>query len=713
MAAIGEIRKRSGVVIIIIGVAILAFVLSDLLRSNRSLFREGRSNAVGVVNGKKITHQAFRQRVQQTKQQFQRQRQLQEVNDRMMATVQKQAWDQLVFDNIFRKEQADLGLYVTEQELYNLVQGDDPHPAVKRTFKDPETGEFNRQRLDRLQQQLKRGLPSQANERQAQQFRQQKEQWIRFEQNLKQQRQKEKYFNLIRKSFYVTDLQAKRQYLNKNKLASIQYITLQKRQVADSAVNVTDEAISQYYEKHQSKYETGATRTIEYVVFDVKPTSKDSMQVAENLRNIKADFRKRKNDSSFVALQSDEPYDSTYLAPKALPEAIRDSVIGSETGMVFGPYTSDKGYQLSKVIDAKEGASTYYKASHILFRPEGNTRGDTLDAESKAKEISRKIQGGADFVAMASKYNDDPAAGDDGNLGWFADGKMVPPFMEGIKAHDKGDVFTVNTKFGTHIVKVTAEPINKQYKLGTIVRNIYPGDKTYEEVYGKASQFRSQITSPDDFDKVVREAGLNKQIAEGIKPSKRLIPGLDNATELVRWAYSNKEGTLSGILELGDQYVIARLTNVMEKGVQPLDAVKNEIRAQVLDQRKAKKLLERFKTANSEAGNLKAIARQLNQKVKSASGLKFSRSAVPNLSNSNAVVGTTFGLKEGLLSTPFTGERGAYQLKLTSLQEADPPETLVSTKEELRTNMVTRAQSKIVESLKEMAEIKDMRYKFN
>ncbi len=713
MAAIGEIRKRSGLVIILIGVAIIAFVLSDLFRSNRSLFREDQSNAVGKVNEEKITYNQFNQKVQQVKEKFKRQRRIQEISPRMMATVQNQAWDQLIFDRIFKKEQEKLGLRVSDKELFNLVQGDNPHPSVKRAFRDPKTGEFKKERLQQLQRQLKQGPGGQANKQQIERFKQQKQQWINFERNLLRQREREKYFGLIRKSFYVTNLEAERQYLDENRVASIGYVNLAKKSVPDSAVNLTSQSLKQYYDDHKDDYKTDASRTFEYVVFDVTPTSRDSAKIFQNLHDLKKTFKERDKDSSFVELQSDEPFDSTFLSPAEIPAPIQDSVINGDTGDVFGPYLGEKGYEVAKTIDTKADTVEYYKARHILFKPKGSSEADTAEAQSEASEIFNKIQEGASFEKMAMEHSDDPSAKNGGSLGWFSENKMVDPFIKGVKRHDKGDVFLVNSKFGTHIVEVTAEPVSKRYQVGRIIRKIYPSEDTYEKVYKKASEFRSKINSPDEFEKVVRKAGLNKQIAEKIEPSKRLIPGLSDAPELVRWAYSNDEGSLSGIIEVSDQYVIAKLKDVNKKGVQPFEDVKNEIRAEVLKQKKADQLMEKFKKANQSAKKLEEIANNLNKRVKKASSLKFTASTVPGLGNEKPVIGRTFGLKKNMVSEPFKGNNGVYQIKLNKLKGVNPPEKLVSTKEKLRNNISGQAQRQIVQALKDAADIKDMRYKFD
>ena len=711
MAAIQQIRKRWKLVFTLIGFAIVAFVLSDLLRSNRSLFQQRQQgNHVGKINGEKVSYEQFRERVSRTVNNFKRRRRTNDINDRMQARLQDQAWQQLVFNKAFQEEQKRLGLTVTDEELFNMVQGPDPHPSVKRAFSDPKTGEFNRRNLQRFLQRLDQGLPSQASQQQIQRFNQQKKQWFRFEESMLRQREREKYFTLIKKSFYVTDLEAERAFMNKNKRASIDYVKKGYRSVPDSAVNVTGKSLKAYYKDHKKQFKREKPeRSIEYVIFEVQPSAKDSLKVKQELKTLASRFRETEKDSTFVQLHSEEAYDSTFQSFGQVPSPLKDSLINADTGTVFGPYLGEGGYRLTKLLKRKPDTVQFFKAKHILFQPKGSTDADTAKAESEARSVFRDIQQGADFDKMGAKHHDGASV----NLGWFKEGRMAQPFEEGVRNHRKGEVFVVNTQFGTHIVKPTADPVSTKFKLANVVAPVYPGDKTYEKQYQKANEFRGSIRSADEFNKQVREAGLNKRIADNLTPAKQMIPGLTDAAKVVRWAYSHEEGELSGILELKNQYVIAHLTDIRKKGTKALSEVKNEIRPEVRQKLKAEVLLKKFKQGGNAGNSLEKVANRLDARVESAQGLKFSQPMVPGMGRELAVVGAAFGLKQDMVSQPLKGNKGVYQVALKSINSIKPPEKLVSTKERIRSNMSAQSQVKAIQALRDMASVKDMRYRFN
>ncbi len=711
MAAIQQIRKRWKLVFTLIGFAIVAFVLSDLLRSNRSLFQGGQqSNHVGKINGQKISYQQFQDRVNEAVNNFKRRRQSKELSDRMRNRLQDQAWQQMVFSKAFQQEQKSLALKVTDKELFDMVQGPNPHPSVKRAFKNPKTGEFNRQNLQRFLQRLDQGLPSQASQQQVQRFEQQKKQWFRFEESMLEQRERSKYFTLIKKSFYVTDIEAERDFLNENKTASIDYVKKRYRSVADSAINVSEEALRNYYKDHKEQYKRETEeRSIEYVIFDVEPSAKDSAKIRRDLKALAKRFKRTTKDSTFVELHSEKSYDSTFQRLDKVPGPVQDSIVKADTGAVFGPYLNKNGYNLTKLMERKDDTVQYFKAKHILFQPKGDAESDTAEAEQRAREVFQEIQQGSDFDEMGAKHHE----GSSVNLGWFREGRMAKPFEEGVRNHQKGEVFTVNTQFGTHIIKPTAEPISTKFKLANITAPVYPGDKTYEKQYQKTNEFRASIQKAKEFDKKIREAGLNKRIADKLTPSKKVIPGLSDAGEVVRWAYSNDEGALSGILELKKQYVVAHLTAVKQKGTKPLKEVKNQIRPKVKEKLKAQALKDQFEKAIQSNSDLDQIAQQLNLRVQTAPGVQFSKPMIPGSGEEPAVVGAVFGLEKGMLSQPIKGNKGLYELKLKSVNTIDPPKKLLSTKTDIRSNMAAQSQSLTIEALRDMANVEDMRYRFN
>lgn len=708
MATIGELRKRSGLIIAIVGFAILAFVLSDLFRSNQALFREDQSNAVGVVGDKKISFRQFRERINNARQSYLQQRGVEEVDDQTLSRLQDQAWDRLVFDLIFEEEKEALNLRVTGDELYSMVQGENPHPSVRQAFTNPQTGEFNKQNLRRFLQSINQGPPQQASQQQIQQFQQQKEQWLDFEKSLVEQRMQEKYFNLIEKSFYVTNLEAQKAYHRQNANASFDYVAQRIKDVKEEEIEVTEDEMREYYNQNKSKFKRKKpSRSVEYVVFNVKPTRADSQMVKEDLMEIKDEFAKTKNDSSYVTLKSDESYDSTYQGPGSLSEQLLDSVVNAEKGQVFGPYFKEGAYNLAKLIDTKKGDVTYYNARHILIKEE-----NAEDPEEKAQSLKEQIEGGADFAELAREQSDGPSGREGGDLGWFKEGDMVEEFDNALAEHEKGELFTVNTKFGTHLVEMTAEPTNKQYKIGKIVREIYPGDQTYEEVYERASKFRGKINDPKSFAKEARKQNLNRRVVDDLSPGQKEIPGLSKGSKLVQWAYQNNEGKLSGILELDRHYVIAYLKNVKKKGVKPFKDVKEEIERKVLEKQKLDHLVNKFKETAQNKNNLKAVAKALNSKVSSASNVTLESPNVSNLGQDPILVGRVFGLKEGGTTQPFKGNKGAYQAKLNNLDEVDYPEKLTSTKENLLSDYTGRAQNETREALKEMVSVEDHRYRF-
>ncbi len=704
MATIAKIRKRSGLIIVIIGVAIVAFVLSDAIRSNQFLFRDN-DNTVGVIAGEEVPYEDYRQMVDNVTQNYKNQRQVNNLSQPVVNRLESQAWDQLIFDKLFSNEKEALGLNVTSKELFEMVQGTNPHPSVKRAFTNQETGEFNRNRLLAF-------LKNMDREQGGAQAERMKQQWLQFEKSLVEERMQSKYFDLMSKGFYVTELQARENFKNQNQNASFELVGLRMNNVPDTAINVTENDLQTYYNNNQQEYQTEAARDIEYVAFDVTPTRKDSLKAKEWAKGQIEDFRTANNDSLFVELNTNQPFDTVYKAPGKVPSIIKDEILNSDTGDVIGPYLQDGKYKATKIIDTKPSATNYHKASHILIKPKGSTNQDTANAMDQAENILNKIREGASFASMAKKHGTDATASKGGDLGWFQDGEMVGPFNEAVKDNEKGDMFTVKTKFGVHVVKVTGEPINKKYQIGTIAREIIPSSSTYEEVYSSATKVRAKINNSDDFNRVLTEEGLNKRIADGLTPEKSRIPGLSDPGRIIQWAFTANEGDVSDILELDQEFIIAHLKNIQKEGVAPLADVKDQVRQKVIRNKKLDHLKSKIAQANENGASLDQIAQNLETSVTPANNVKFSSDNVPNFGREPTVIGRAFGLDKKETSKPFTGDAGAYQITLNSLSEVDIPKTLKSTKNQMLTSLTQGTQTNVIEALKDQANIKDQRYKF-
>ncbi|ARS37089.1 peptidylprolyl isomerase [Pontibacter actiniarum] len=700
MALINKIREKSGWAVGVIALGLGVFIVGgDLLGPNSRLLGND-ANVVGEIAGEEIDYQEFDAVLQQVKADYEN-RIGRAANEGELAMLREQAWNQLIFKIALQKEYDRLGLEVTDEELADMVQGNNIHPAVMQAFTNPQTGEFDRSQVVQYLQNL-----DQTGTRPM---------WVNFEQSIAADRLQGKYANLLSKTVYITDAEAKNYYKAQNAAASMKVLYVPFFTISDSAVEVTDAQLKDYYERNKELYKVEDGRTIEFVTIPVAASKEDSTYYNEEIATITQQFASAPNDSAFVNANSDVAYDGTYRTPGELPEELRKQLPLQE-GKVYGPYNNNGSVALFKVIDAKEADKSAARASHILIRPENDTPEAKAAAKEKAQDVLNQIKGGADFAQMAAQYGTDGTASRGGDLGWFPEGQMVPAFEKAIFNSNGTGLLPnlVETEYGYHIVKVTEPKTNNTYKVASVVRTIEPSETTRDAAYAIADELAGTSSSTEEFrENVAQNKSLVKEESANIGKNQVLVNNLANARELVRWTYAkdSEVGDVSPVYEINDQFVVATLTGKREKGYADIKDVKDELTAAVRSELKAKQIMEKL---NGQKGSLDQIAAAYgpDAMVKSADNVTFASAAIPGLGVEPVAVGKAFGLKQGGRTAPFEGQGGVMIVELTNMTPAPEINDFSNVKEQMRMTRSGRAESNAFEAIKEKSDITDNRVRF-
>ncbi|WP_347159936.1 SurA N-terminal domain-containing protein [Pontibacter chitinilyticus] len=702
MALINKIREKSGWAIGAIALGLGIFVVGGDLLGPNSRILGNNANEIGEIAGEKIDYKEFDDVFQQAKSNYENQIG-RAANEGELAMIREQAWNQLIFKIALKKEYDRLGLEVTDDELADMVQGNNIHPAVKQAFTNPQTGEFDRTKVVEYLKNLDQMGPNA------------RPQWANFEQGILADRYQSKYANLLTKTVYVTTAEAKNYYYAQNSTANIKALFVPFYTIADSTVKVTDAQLQDYYDKHKELYKVEEGRSLEFVTIPVSASKEDSTYYNQEIAQLTQQFAAATNDSAFVNTNSDQPYEGAYQTPAELPEQLRKQLPLQE-GKVYGPY-SDKGTMaLYKVIDAKTGTANTVRASHILIKPENDTPEAKAAAKAKAQDVLNQIKNGADFAQMATQYGTDGTASVGGDLGYFTEGRMVPGFEKPVFAFSGTGLLPelVETEYGYHIVKVTAPKTNETYKIATVQRAIEPSESTRDAAYAIADKLSGTSGSTEEFrSNVAANKSLTKEEAQNIGKNNVLVNNLSNARELVRWAYSKdtEVGDVSPVFEINDQFVVATLTGSRDKGYADMKDVKDEVTAAVRNDLKATQIIDKL---NGSKGTLDQIASSYgaDATVKTADNVTFASGAIPGIGMEPVAVGKAFGLKPGAHTAPFQGQGGVLMVELANLNKAPEPTDLASVKEQLVSQQAQKASNDAFEAIKEKSNIKDNRVKF-
>ncbi len=691
---IGKIREKSTLLLIMIGGAMLAFILGDLFSSSNFLV-SGSQTEIGVVAGEAIEGRDFEDRVQQAIDNYKAQSGQTTVNATTTDQLREQTWNQLLRDIVMDSEMEELGVTVTADEIYDMVQGNNPHPQVVQAFTDPNTGRFDNAQVVAFLQRMDEDPDMKAR-------------WVRFERDIAKLRRSEKYFNLIKKGLYATTHEAQGDFVAKNSPANIRLVVKRFESVADEGITVTDEDVKKYYKANIKKYEQEASRDVEFVAFNVEPSKEDVEKVQQWADRLKAEFESAENDTLLVNRESDVRFNAMWTAKGSLPLNIDSIMFRAEKGFVYGPYRDGKAIKLAKLIGVKMSPDSV-KARHILLTPKTYGAKSKATADSIYDLVKNKK---ADFATLAKSISEDPGSGAaGGDLGWFAEGQMVPTFNDACFNGKKGDITLVQSQFGFHIIEVLDQKGKSEKRAVAVVqRNIEPSSKTYQVIYGQADEFARQAKSIETFDALVAEKGLNKRLAPNLKENDRTIAGLESPREVVRFAFNAEKGEVSKVMELGNTFVVAVLTAVREKGSTPIEDIREELEAEVRKEKKAEQFIKEFADAN--ASDIQSLADKMNLPLEVKEAVSFSSSAIAGLGREPEVIGTASVLAPNKLSAPIKGQQGVFVLTVDNRTAAPAVDSYEANARSLSASMASRVDFEVFEALKKKAEVKDNRSKF-
>jgi len=704
MAVIGNIRKHSTFLIIIIGVALAAFVLGDFAKGRRG----SREVNVGNVAGEDITIMDFNQRVEQNIENTKQQQKKVRLTTDEIYRVKEDTWKQMVKEVLMDKEYESLGLTVTTEELFDLVQGPNPHPLIKQYFTDPETGQYNRSLiLDYL-----RNLDNMPAES--------KQQWIAFEEYIRNDQLSNKYKALISKGYYVPEALAKMAYEDDNTTAQLTYVASRYTELPDSLVTITDADYQEYYDKNKELYKQKASREIDYVTFEIKPSVRDLEAAKKTIEEIYAELKTTQDVARFVNNNSDTPYDSTWKKQGELPVQIDSIMFNSEIGTVTEPYLDNFVFTTARLVDVSNRPDSL-KASHILIAYKDALRADPNLSRSKeqAEKLADSLynvlkRSSSDLTQLAIQFSDDGSvAQNSGDLGWFADGQMVYAFNEAVNNTRIGDITLAETPFGYHIIKVTGkkEPV-KKVRVGIINREVVASNETYQKTFAKASKLASENKDIESYDKAVTENNLNKRTANNLQKMSNYIAGLKNPRQIIHWAFNeNTEvGSVSSVFDLDDMFVVAVLKSKTEEGYPDLEDVKERIQRFVTNEVKGKVLAEKMKAYGKD---IDKIAEGLNLEKTDIAALTFSARNIQGFGAENKVIGTVFGTNPPEVTDPIVGYGAAFVVDVKKITKAPEKDDYTQNKVVLLNSFTQRVnQDYPYRALEKAVEIKDNRALF-
>ncbi len=701
MALISKIRKNSWILILMLALGLGGFVVMDMVSAASK--SSGNQFTIGVVNGEKLDWNDF-----------QRAERILYPNSTGDVYGQRNyIWNYMVEDQLLKAEGEELGLNVGTEEMEELQFGTHLSPVIQRNFRDPNTGQMDRNTLDQIKANLGTGK-----------LQPQLEDFWKFQSGeIVKDRLQSKLAGLIKKSIYTPTWMAQQLQAEQGSSIDFTYVLVPLDKVAEGDVKLTDDDYKAWMKDNAGLLKKKEEiRNVDFVVFNVTPTTEDTAVVREKINENIAAFRTTENDSQFVE-NNYGIIDEVYYKKADLAEMIADTVFDLPVGTVYGPYIDGVSFKAVKVL-GKKVIPDSIQARHILIRAENADA--VMAATKKLDSIKTVIESGAGrFDSLAMRVSQDGSAQKGGDLGWSALGRMVKPFNDLIfyKA-EPGQLNLVTTQFGVHLVEVTGRKYidNEQgVKVAYLVEPIVPSEETQAAVYDDALEFSGQNRDVTEMKAAVeKNPALSIETAAGLTANAYQFSSLGGGAtsrDIIRWAFApeTKVGMVAPEVYVYDEptlfynsrYVVPALKSVVKAGEASLAEVK-ELYTDKVTTLKRGEILSSKMTGKS----LEAVASEFGVEVDTFNNVNFNMSYLQGLGNESRLIGKVTSLKEGESAGPIVGISGVYMVKVIHRTEASVSTDIAAFRGQLANTTRSSIDSRLMEAVRNAAEIKDNRYKF-
>lgn len=703
MAILGKIRSKGVLLLVVVGFALFAFIIGDFLTQGSTYFNKSRETVAEIV-GEDVNINDYQAAIDQMVEVYKIETGQTDLSEDVMAQLRASVWENLVTEKLLFAEAEKLGLAVSKEELSEYVIGNKTHPLImqRRTFAG-ENGQFSRPMLVQFLNSLD---VTPENEEMRQQIAQAKSYWLFWERNVKMAVLQDKYNALIGKAVTANSLEAKTSYEAAKVTTDVNYVVQPYFAISDSTVSVSKNEIKDRYNKNKELYKQEANRTLNYVAFEIRPLKEDSVEAQEWMNKISEEFKTTEDVVGLVNSNSDVMYDGRNYSYNSLPLNLRDFAFTGKTGDVFGPLFENNTHTMARIMESGIMKSDSVKLRHIYL---------TTADEAKADSIIGAINGGAVFADLAKKYSAVPqTAANGGEIGWIMEGMqgMDKEITDKAFAAVPNQVFTVKNAQGVQIMQVMEKtPARAKVKLAILERKVIPSSRSYGRIYNEAKQFAAELKSTE-FASKAQEKGVSVRTASELFESTERIADIPQSRQVIRWAFESDKGDVSDVFDCNNQFVVATTTEVNAKGYRSLEKVSDQIKAELIREKKADIMIKNLTEQLKKTPSLEALAQSLSTDVKVANAVNFANNQFGVAGFEPALIGKVSVLPANKLSAPVKGNAGVYVLLPVNPQVNQNPFNAKAQVMQLNMNFAYSLPYMILQDIRDNAEIEDNRLNF-
>lgn len=652
MAVLEKIRVKLGVFItVVIALALLSFIIDPSTLQSVSSTMSSKYD-VGEINGKSVSYNEFQKDVEYYTSINEIMTGSSVSTEQQQVAIRNQAWQELINKFLFLKNAKAAGISVSEAEMISLTTGDMVSPMISQNpaFMD-ESGNFSKDRFVQFVQQTSSDQSGSL-----------KAYWDYLQNTIYTQQYYAKYGSLFSQSDFTNPLMLAREVEDNNNTTDVEFVMVPYSFQTDSTIVVSDSEIKAYYDSHKKFYKQPASRDVEYVVVEVKPSDEDIAATNKMITDVYDEFATTENMKNFLLKNSDRQLSDYYYKRgelNTISSEINDFVFNDGKG-ASKVFTKDNTFYVARVMDTKMIPDSVY-VRHILLQGEQESLADSLVKVLKSGKES--------FANVAALYSADQntAAPERGDIGWMTQTYMIPGF-ESVMTARLNTVFTLDTQYGKHIVEVTkrTEPIEKK-QVAILERETLASKETFNEYYAKANAVATKSEGKyENFRKAVEEEGLYAHPVNRMLESSDRLGSIDDTKEVTRWVFEQKKpGKVSNIITVNNNYFfVVALKGIHKEGYAKVSEVASGIKSVLYAEKRGEKVAAEVAEKIKGLGSMEAIASALETTVSTKEGVTFASMTSQGLDPK--FIGAISVAEPGRISAPLAGSIGVYVYKVTA-----------------------------------------------